>query len=81
MGGPSGPMLFAQSAANRKKSFGPEGPPTKEKARESRAFSHPAPELRSSRRTASPRTGRRRCRRPPESSGSTPRSSSPPRST
>ncbi|WP_354521517.1 DUF6053 domain-containing protein [Lysobacter enzymogenes] len=29
MGGPSGPMLFAQVAAIRNKSVGPEGPPTR----------------------------------------------------
>ncbi|MFC0539818.1 DUF6053 domain-containing protein [Pelagicoccus mobilis] len=30
MGGPSGPMPSSQIAAIRKKSFGPEGPPTKQ---------------------------------------------------
>ncbi|WP_428992764.1 DUF6053 domain-containing protein [Lysobacter enzymogenes] len=30
MGGPSGPMLSAQVAAIWTKSFGPEGPPTRE---------------------------------------------------
>ncbi|WP_428992714.1 DUF6053 domain-containing protein [Lysobacter enzymogenes] len=28
VGGPSGPMLFAQAAATRNKRVGPEGPPT-----------------------------------------------------
>ncbi|WP_430538835.1 DUF6053 domain-containing protein [Lysobacter capsici] len=37
MGGPSGPMLFAQMRSNRagKKSIGPEGPPTKDLERSS----------------------------------------------